>query len=71
MKNIFKITSHPRKARNEAFINELNTLEAKFLNDLIKLADKYGKDRDETVFIMTMVFTDMATEITFKEYEVK
>ena len=69
MKNIF--TSHPRKARREAFLEELNTLESEFIDELIRLADKYGKDRDETVCIMAYVMSETAAVTTFKNYEVK
>lgn len=58
-------------SRKNEFLEELNALESKFLDDLIKLADKYGKDRDETVFIMSCVMRSVAEETTFKEYEVK
>lgn len=69
MKNIFK-----KKKKHETdtrFILELSALETDFVDALIKLSDKYGEDRDKTIFNVSCLFDEIAETASFKNYEVE
>lgn len=57
--------------RKLKFIDEVSTLQAKFVDDCIKIIDKYGYNRNREMMIILSTF-DVANQlnINYNNYEV-
>ena len=52
------------------FLKEISELQADFIEDVLKIADKYGYDRDEIIFMVVSSFNSI-TLGSFKNYEIE
>ena len=52
----------------DEFFNDLAVLQARFVTEIIKLADKHNIDRDNAVLESAHVFLEMAELSTFENF---